>query len=130
MQTTDLMPRIWCLLAFLELNSYNVVQEEFTDHKKVFNMEYASLSINWKSKNKDVFAIALHLLEQATINVRANMGKVKSQDSNTDASAMPWYLLNHVKISVLQSQKIILWRILMNWCSFSRMNHLRRKETL
>ena len=130
MQTTDLMPRIWCLLAFLELNSYNVVQEEFTDHKKVFNMEYASLSINWKSKNKDVFAIALHLLEQATINVRANMGKVKSQDSNTDASAMPWYLLNHVKISVLQSKKIIMWRILMNWCSFSRMHHLRRKETL
>ena len=82
------------LRGYLGLNGPYVVRKEFTNHKKVFNIEYASLSINEKQKIKKLLLnISVDLKSFTNIssfrashnalkNVRTNMAKIISQDSN------------------------------------------------
>ena len=85
------------LRAYLGLNSPYVVRKEFTNHKKVFSIEYASLSITEKQKMKKFLlnipvdpksftnVSSFRASHNALENVRTNMAKVISQDSNTYA---------------------------------------------
>ena len=85
------------LRAYLGLNSPYVVRKEFTNHKKVFNIGYASLSITEKQKIKKFLlnipvdpksftnVSSFRASHNALKNVRTNMAKVISKDSNTYA---------------------------------------------
>ena len=82
------------LRAYLGLNGPYVVRKEFTNHEKVFNIEYASFSINEKQKIKKFLlnipvdlktftnVSSFRVSHNALKNVRTNMGKVITQDSN------------------------------------------------
>ena len=82
------------LRTYLGLNGPYVVRKEFTNHKKVFNIEYASLSINEKQEIKkfllnipvDLKSLtnvsSFRASQNALKNVRTNTAKVISQDSN------------------------------------------------
>ena len=79
---------------YLGLNDPHVVRKEFTNYKKVLNIEYASLSINEKQKVKKFLlnipddlksftkVSSFRASHNALKNVRTNMAKVISQDSN------------------------------------------------
>ena len=87
------MPRIWCFTRVSWINDTYLVRKEFTNHKKVFNIEYASLSINEKQKIKKLLlnipvdlksftnVSSFRASHNALKNVRTNMAKVISQDS-------------------------------------------------
>ena len=76
------------LCAYLGLSDPYVVRKEFTNHKKVFNIEYASLSINKMEKiKKFLLKIPVDLKSftkvssfrashDALKNVRTNMAKI------------------------------------------------------
>ena len=82
------------LRTYLGLNGPYVVRKEFTNHKKVFNIEHASLSINEKQEIKkfllnipvDLKSLtnvsSFRASQNALKNVRTNTAKVISQDSN------------------------------------------------
>ena len=85
------------LRAYLGLNSAYIVRKEFTNHKNVFNIEYASLFITENQKIKKFLlnipvdpksftnVSSFRASHNALKNVRTNMAKVISQDSNTHA---------------------------------------------